>query len=307
MYIKSSILIIIEFNLVYLKGDKPMNMINARVRHERFGEGVVLSFDGANMTISFSYGEKTLRYPDTFEAKMFAIDPDIQAQINRDVQAKQQEEQQAIEKAAARKALERTASQNETPLHSTVSKKSSNSSKDTGPSKHISGQPKTYYVFQGKTFDSESRGGYIWAPISSKSGRSMHHWDRLTDVQAGDIILHGSKGKVMAISVVRDRCYDFIQPEELKDGGYWEREGRRVDCEYTRISHPIVTSDFSSAIEQYCRAKNSPFNINNKGRQGYLFELDCNLAKVFIKASIEKNLYLIEVDYIERFMAEGAE
>lgn len=76
-----------------------MDLINAQVRHKRFGDGVVLLFDGTNMTISFSGTDRILRYPDTFEAKMFAIDPDIQAQINCDVQTKQQEEQQAIEEA----------------------------------------------------------------------------------------------------------------------------------------------------------------------------------------------------------------
>lgn len=284
-----------------------MDMINARVRHERFGEGVVLSFDGTNMTISFSNGERILRYPDTFEAKMLAMDPDIQAQITRDVEAKQQAERQAAEETAARKALEISAKRAEETRHSKASKKPSTHKQSAGPSKRISDQPKTYYVFQGKTFDSESRGGYIWAPISNPSGQSFHHWDRLTDIQAGDIILHGCDGKVMAISITRDRCYDFNQPEALKSDGYWEREGRRVDCVYTRISHPIATSDFSSAIEQYCKAKYSPFNIKNSGSQGYLFELDRNLAKIFILATIKKNRYLADLEYIERFLSEGAE
>lgn len=284
-----------------------MDMIKARVRHERFGEGVVLSFDGTNMTISFSSGERILRYPDTFEAKMLAMDPDIQAQITRDIEAKQQAERLAAEEAAARKALEISAKRAEETRHSKVSKKPSTHQQSAGPSKRVSGQPKTYYVFQGKTFDSEIRGGYIWAPISNKSGHSVHHWELLTDVRAGDIILHGCDGKVMAISVARDCCYDFNQPEALKSDGYWEREGRRVDCDYTRISHPIATSDFSSAIEQYCKAKYSPFNINNSGSQGYLYELDRNLAKIFVLAAIKKNRNLADVEYIDRFLAEGAE
>lgn len=282
-----------------------MNMINARVRHERFGEGVVLLFDGTNMTISFSNGEKTLRYPDTFETKMHAMDPEIQAKITCDIEAKQQAERQAAEEAAARKALEISAKRAEESIHSKAPKKRSTSKQSAGPSKRVSGQPKTYYVFQGKTFESESRGGYIWAPISGKSGQSLHHWELLTDVRAGDIILHGCNGKVMAISVAKDRCYECKQPNELKTEDMWENEGRRVDCDYTRISHPISTSDFSSAIEQYCKATYSPFNINNRGRQGYLFEWNRDLAKVFILATIKKNMYLADVEYIERFLAEG--
>ncbi len=32
--------------------------------------------------------------------------------------------------------------------------------------------------------------------------------------------------------------------------------------------HPITTSDFFCAIEQYSKTASSPFNIDNKGRQG---------------------------------------
>lgn len=65
-----------------------MNMINARVRHERFGDGVIVSFDGESITISFSGVEKNFQYPETFETKMVALDPYVQAQINRDVEVK---------------------------------------------------------------------------------------------------------------------------------------------------------------------------------------------------------------------------
>lgn len=156
-----------------------MDTINARVRHARFGDGVVQSFDGFRMTISLASGDRILRYPETFEKKMFAIDPDIQAQINCDVQAKQQAEIRAVEEAAARKALERSASQAEEYIYSTILKMTRTAAKDTIPSKH-----------------------------------------------------------------------------------------------------PITTSDFFCAIEQYSKTASSPFNIDNKGRQGYLFELERNLARL---------------------------
>ena len=94
-----------------------MDMINARVRHERFGDGLVLSFDGESITVSFSGVEKNFQYPETFEWRMFALDPYVQAQINRDVQAKQQLEQRTPGEAAARKALEHSAIQADATQH----------------------------------------------------------------------------------------------------------------------------------------------------------------------------------------------
>ena len=53
---------------------------------------------------------------------------------------------------------------------------------------------RTYYVFQGGSFDDEYAGGYIWAPYESKSGRPFHYWERLKDLQAGDMIFHAAHG-----------------------------------------------------------------------------------------------------------------
>ena len=60
--------------------------------------------------------------------------------------------------------------------------------------KRISGKRMIFFVFQGNTFDKEFNGGYIWAPISNKAGNKFHHWKKLLDVRAGDIILHGCDG-----------------------------------------------------------------------------------------------------------------
>lgn len=162
-----------------------------------------------------------------------------------------------------------------------------------------------FFVFQGNTFEKEYQGGYIWAPISDKNGHQPHHWKRLLDVRKGDIILHGCNGYIEAISVAQDACYECKQPIELTTEGLWENEGRRVDCVYTRISKPIKTSTFLDDIIRLGTVKYSPFNKDGKGNMGYLFEINRELAKKFIKASIHKNPYLESVDYIAEILSEN--
>lgn len=92
-----------------------------------------------------------------------------------------------------------------------------------------------FFVFQGNTFDKEFNGGYIWAPISNKAGNKFHHWEKLLDVRAGDIILHGCDGYIKAISIAKTSCFDCVQPEELVVEDLWDREGRKVECDYVKL------------------------------------------------------------------------
>lgn len=85
--------------------------------------------------------------------------------------------------------------------------------------------PYIYFVFQGNTFEEESRGGYIWAPIFDSAKRKPHHWERLCDVKEGDIIFHGCGGYIKAVSVAKGRCFDCIQPLEIADRELWDNHG----------------------------------------------------------------------------------
>ena len=59
----------------------------------------------------------------------------------------------------------------------------------------------TFLVFQGSTYDEESYGEYIWAPISGKGGKTHHSWERLKKVHKGEISTN-SASSVMAVPVI---------------------------------------------------------------------------------------------------------
>ena len=57
-------------------------------------------------------------------------------------------------------------------------KKASANKKSVARPKRISGKRMIFFVFQGNIFEREFKGGYIWAPISNKSGygTAMEVW-----------------------------------------------------------------------------------------------------------------------------------
>ncbi len=143
-----------------------------------------------------------------------------------------------------------------------------------------------FVVFQGTAFDAESKGGYIWAPLANKEGKKFHYWDRMLDVKAGDIILHGSNGCIQAVSTARGECYDH-------------EDGRRIDCDYVMIDNAVKTSDYVEDILNICTMKHAPFNKRGCANSGYLYEMPRELAKIFLK-----NANLQGVDYAAALLAE---
>ncbi len=281
-----------------------MNLVGIKVKHKAFGNGIITELDGDMITVDFSGEIKTLSYPFIFEKFMRAEDEGVQAAIIQSIQdEKTAEEKKRQEELAALKAAEERKAAEEASQHKS-SQKSTHSSKPVVRTQRIEGKRMTFYVFQGSTFAKEYQGGYIWAPITNKDGSEKHFWARLLDVREGDIILHGCDGYVKAVSVAKGECYEYDQPNELAVEAQWDTEGRRVDCDYTLIKHPIKTADFTNDIIRLNRVKYSPFNKYGGGNMGYLFELNRELARVFLKESVKKNSCLASIDYISELLAE---
>lgn len=283
-----------------------MNVLNINVIHKAFGKGTVIEFDNTYITVQFADKSRKFEYPDVFEKFIKAEDSSVQESILNYISAVNQAKEEIRQaELAARKAEENSKVAEDTAKRSALLQRTGYTPKPAVRSQRIEGKRMTFFVFQGNTFDKEFRGGYIWAPISNKSGIMPHHWTRLLDVRKGDIILHGCDGYVRAISVARDTCYDCPQPVELTVEELWDRDGRRVDCDYTQIDTPIKTSAFTEDIIRLCQVKYAPFDKDGKGNMGYLFEINRELAKIFVEASVKQNHYLSSIDYISELLMEN--
>ncbi len=150
-----------------------------------------------------------------------------------------------------------------------------------------------FWVNQNKTYNIESEFEFLWAPIFNKRNHREFHWENMLNIRKGDIIFHYSNGRICDISVAKDSCYECNLPKEMHDfSNEWEKEGRRVDSKYHTLNKPMYIKDgaYTDDILELSRTLNhSPFNRNGKVNQGYLFQLNEELAKYLLKKIAENN------------------
>ncbi|WP_157591749.1 McrB family protein [Solirubrobacter soli] len=140
--------------------------------------------------------------------------------------------------------------------------------------------PRWFWVNQGKTWTAERDDGILWAPLRSKNGMMLHHWERMTDVRPGDWIVHYSAA-IRAISHVTAAAVHATKPDSLS-GGEWEQEGRLVRAEYRTLQQPIPLSE----IPMEWRA-GGPFTSVGSVQQGYLFPLSRGFVE-FLQATFDE-------------------
>lgn len=281
-----------------------MNLIGKVMRHKVFGSGPVVQQDEQSLSVDFPSGSKKLIYDrNTFTKFLTAEDSELQEAVLQEFEdiKRAQEQKRMEEELAKQKELEEQAA---VAAAKKWSGGKSSAKKAAVKHERIPGKRMTFYVFQGGTFDRESRGGYLWAPVSSKDGSVPHHWERLLDVRKGDIILHGCNAQVQAVSVARDQCYDCRQPDELQPEELWEHEGRRIDCEYIVLDEPVKTASLREDIIRLCNVKYAPFDKDGNGNMGYLYELNRELAQIFLRGIVKCNPELASVDYIVELLTE---
>ncbi len=287
-----------------------MNLMNQKVKHKMLGVGTVTGQDDNYITVAFTSKTSKFQYPhiDTFAKYLIAEDAIVQEAILKEISDAKQAEKEAKTAAAKTKQIseEEANARKAAEISNTRTGRTRESTqKQITRQARTPGKRMTFYVFQGSTYDRESRGGYIWAPTSNKAGNTFHHWDCLLDIREGDIILHGCNGYIQAVSTARSECYECVQPEELRQEDMWDHDGRRVDCDYVIIKNPVKTSIFLDDILRLSNVKYAPFDKDGNGNMGYLYELNIELAQIFIQGLIKRNAYLSSVDFISELLSEA--
>src|SRR5262249_20131283 len=93
-----------------------------------------------------------------------------------------------------------------------------------------------WWVNQGATYKDARKLGFIWAPLANKAGQSVFHWENVSKVRLGDLILNYAEGSLRAISVAKSEPYEA--KKEL-GGDEWPDNGWKVDLEYYELKRPI--------------------------------------------------------------------
>ena len=262
--------------------------------------GTVIEQDDTSITVEFPAKTCKFQYPAAFEKFLTAEDKDVADAISAGLKAAKDAEEAAKAADAAKKAAEEQVKLDALKAQASSSGKKVSTSKAYKPVQRVAGQVLTYLVFQGDTYNEERTGQFIWAPKFTKDGRTMHHWDRLMDVREGDVIFHCSDGYIQAISRAKAPFEDSARPD-LATGDWtnWEKDGRRVDCDYHVLKTPLKHGAYKEKILEYCNVKYAPFDKDGNGNMGYFYDLNQSLAAFFIQEIAKKNPDVLNLDFLK--------
>ena len=136
-----------------------------------------------------------------------------------------------------------------------------------------------FWVNQGKTYGVERSLECLWAPMVSKDGRRLHHWDQMDNVRPGDFILNYCDTTLKGYCVAKTASFAQSQPELGQT--IWEADGRMIHAEYFPFPKPLPLSSFSSSIRDLLPEKYSPLKkVGTGANEGYLYSIS---DKVFAK------------------------
>ena len=151
-----------------------------------------------------------------------------------------------------------------------------------------------WFVNQTSSWPKPYNGNYLWAPLLDKATkrepRSNWAWDTMDEIKKDDLIFCCVKSSIVAIAKARNSSYRSEKPVNIKDSE-WQREGRKIDVDYSKLENIVVLKDHLDKIINY-RVFNGRtlFTVDGKGLEFYLAEMSEDLAKYFLQFA-DKNLF----------------
>lgn len=147
-----------------------------------------------------------------------------------------------------------------------------------------------WWVNQGQTYREERKGGYLWSPKRSQSGRDKQatvrnpFYEYMREVAPGDMVFSYKDGHVVSCGVITSYCYESPKPDEFgKIGQNWSQIGWRVDVRYSEVS-PFKPKDQLQRIAPFLELKHAPLLPNGSGKLLYLTTISAEFAGVIIDA-----------------------
>ena len=141
-------------------------------------------------------------------------------------------------------------------------------------------QCRVWWANHGMTFAKAREGGFLWAPMPVKGGNTFLHWESMTRVGAGDIVLNFARGNVAAIGIARGKAKKH--KEESKSRNMPGKDGWRVDLDFYDLKKPVDLESIKPYIDIINRTieENHPFNNFQGVNNGYLFDFSIEGLKI---------------------------
>ncbi|WP_158998369.1 HNH endonuclease [Pigmentibacter ruber] len=133
-----------------------------------------------------------------------------------------------------------------------------------------------WWVNQNKTFNIEVNRGFLWSPQKNNIGKSHISYENMKKVEVGDTIFSNQNSLIKAIGIVTNKAIDCEKPNYEKSSENWKKKGWLIKVEFNKLDKFIEVKNLFAEIKS--NLKNTPFTKNGLVKQGYLFELDFDLA-----------------------------
>jgi len=246
-----------------------MSITNKSVTHKQFGRGVIISEpklttnNSRVIDVQFPNGDiKPLAFPNSFsKGYLSSDDSEVKEEVEKTLKEQEEQRRQEIERKEKKIEDIRHGIKNDVFLDK--------------PS-HV------FIVHQGNTFAIEYEGGYLWA---GKSG--IFHHENMKNIQEGDIIFHYCDG-IVAISEALTPAIDAGKPNG-DHKWYWDEEGYEVYSRYQLIEPKINLDKIKNYIIEKRNGTYSSFDKNGDANQGYLYELELDIANLIKKLILANN------------------
>jgi predicted Mrr-cat superfamily restriction endonuclease len=129
-----------------------------------------------------------------------------------------------------------------------------------------------WWVNQGRSYDQEENGWYLWARSKTSDGRTLDHHENVSRARPGDAVLHYVDGVIQAVGLVTGHpdnrpCPDAESHEAAGEDGYY------LPVQYFELEKPIALEELPDRDEEA-----GPFASDGRVRQGNLFEVDADYA-----------------------------
>jgi len=147
--------------------------------------------------------------------------------------------------------------------------------------------PNIWWINQGQTMAAEKNEGILWAPIKSKGGNTQYHWETMTGVKPGDIILHYANGSLRYVSRVKEAAVKSEKPASM-EADDWNREGRLIKTDYYKLKPEVSLGQFNQEIVEL-EIEKGPINKLGGVNQGYLFYFNKKALSIIQNKAKETN------------------
>ena len=141
---------------------------------------------------------------------------------------------------------------------------------------------KFWWVNQGKTYEVEVTGGFLWSPKTNRNKAKNQFYENMRLVKPGDIVFSVCDGFIMALGVVTSGAESALKPDFGKAGEEWLQEGWSVAVEFKELEKPVRLKDYVQILISCLPKKYSPIRPDGIANQCYLAELPDELASRLI-------------------------